>query len=159
MLSRRKWSGNRRTAADSPVSKRSIANYLNYLQEAFFILLTERFSFSPRKRIMNPKKLYLLDTGFAGLAPGASENRGRRLENLVAVEIYRRRQEIFYHYRDGRECALIVQSGTRSDLAVQVTCCLEAGNRDRKLGGLLAAIESDRALRLSFASRLEHRSP
>jgi len=46
-----------------PGSKRTISNYLHYLQEAFFILLMEKFAYSPRQRLMNPKKVYLIDTG------------------------------------------------------------------------------------------------
>jgi predicted AAA+ superfamily ATPase len=37
-------------------SKRSIADYLRYLKEAFFIITCEKFDFSPRKRMMNPPR-------------------------------------------------------------------------------------------------------
>jgi hypothetical protein len=36
-------------------SKRSIADYLRYLEEAFFLIAIEKFDFSPRKRMMNPE--------------------------------------------------------------------------------------------------------
>jgi len=75
---------------DLPGSKRTIANYLHYLQEAFFIIANDKFAYSPRRRIMNPKKVYLMDTGLAALGRPFSENRGKVLENLVAIELYRR---------------------------------------------------------------------
>jgi len=50
-----------------PGSKQTISNYFGYLQEAFFLTAHDKFSYSPRQRIMNPKKIYLLDTGFSML--------------------------------------------------------------------------------------------
>ena len=38
---------------------------------------------------MNPKKIFLMDPGFAALTEDFSENKGRILENVVAVELYR----------------------------------------------------------------------
>jgi hypothetical protein len=73
-----------------PGSKQTISNYLGYLQEAFFVMAHDKFSYSPRQRIMNPKKIYLLDTGFSMLSTDFSENRGKLLENAVAVEMFRR---------------------------------------------------------------------
>ena len=67
-------------------SKRTIANYLHYLQEAFFIIANDKFAYSPRRRIMNPKKVYLMDTGLAALGRPFSENRGKVIENLVDNE-------------------------------------------------------------------------
>jgi len=87
---------NEATEDGLPGSKRTIANYLHYLQEAFFIIANEKFSFSPRHRIMNPKKIYLTDTGFAALGRPFTENRGRILENVVAIELFRRETELYY---------------------------------------------------------------
>ena len=120
-------------------SKRTIANYLYYLEEAFFLVLVEKFSYSPRTRAMNPRKAYLVDPGFAGLGVPFSENRGRLLENMVAVELYRRKQEIFYH-KDRQECDFILKSGTKPVLAVQVCWELTPQNEARELKGLLEAL-------------------
>src|SRR5207302_9378225 len=82
--------------AGIPGSKRTIANYLHYLEEAFFLITHEKYAASPKQRMMNPKKIYLFDTGFAALSTDFSENRGKILENVVAIELYRRQQETFY---------------------------------------------------------------
>ena len=91
-----------------PGSKRTLANYLAYLQEAFFILCADKFSISPRQRVMNPKKIFLMDQGFIALTEDFSENKGRILENVVAIELYRRRQT-FNYYKNRRECDFIVR--------------------------------------------------
>lgn len=124
-----------------PGSKQTISNYLGYLQEAFFLIAHEKFSYSPRRRIMNPKKIYLLDTGFSLLSTDFSENRGKLLENAVAVEMFRRRTECFY-YKGRRECDFIVRRGTQIEAAVQVCWELTPKNEARELRGLREAMKA-----------------
>jgi predicted AAA+ superfamily ATPase len=124
-----------------PGSKRTLANYLAYLQEAFFILSADKFSYSPRQRVMNPKKIFLIDPGFIALTEDFSENKGRILENIVAIELYRRRQR-FNYYKNRLECDFIVRDAEAVNLqAIQVSWTLTTGNRERELRGLLAAME------------------
>lgn len=120
-------------------SKRTIANYLHYLEEAFFLVLVEKFSYSPRTRAMNARKAYLIDPGFAGLGVPFSENRGRLLENMVAVELYRRKQECFFH-KERQECDFILKSGTKPILALQVCWEMTPQNETRELKGLVEAM-------------------
>ncbi len=82
-------------ARNHELNNRTISNYLHYLNEAFFIIAKEKFSFSPRRRKMNPKKIYLTDTGFTVLGRAFSENRGRLLENVVAIELFSRELELY----------------------------------------------------------------
>ncbi len=128
-----------------PGSKRTIANYLYYLQDAFFIFANEKFSFSPRKRIMNPKKVYLADTGFAVLGSPFGENRGRILENVVAIELFRRGLELYY-FKGKKECDFIIKLGTRPVCAIQVCWEVTERNRKREITGL---IEACKTLRLT----------
>jgi len=122
-----------------PGSKRTIANYLRYLQEAFFVIANEKFSYSPRHRLMNPKKVYLTDTGFLMLATSFSENRGKVLENIAAIEFFRREQEMFY-FKGRHECDFIVKEGTQPREAIQVCWELQPQNEKRELQGLMEAM-------------------
>jgi predicted AAA+ superfamily ATPase len=124
-----------------PGSKQTISNYLGYLQEVFFLTAHEKFSYSPRQRIMNPKKIYLLDTGFSLLSTNFSENRGKLLENAVAVEMFRRRAECFY-YKGRRECDFIIKEGTKPKAAIQVCWELTPKNETRELRGLREAMNA-----------------
>jgi predicted AAA+ superfamily ATPase len=124
-----------------PGSKQTISNYLGYLQEVFFLTAHDKFSYSPRQRIMNPKKIYLLDTGFSLLSTDFSENRGKLLENTVAVEMFRRRAECFY-YKGRRECDFIVKEGTNPNMAIQVCWELTPKNEPREFRGLREAMNS-----------------
>ena len=40
-------------------------SFMEFLEGAFFILKSEKFSYSVRVRTMNPCKIYLIDTGVA----------------------------------------------------------------------------------------------
>lgn len=126
-------------ASDLPASKRTISNYFSYLCEAFFLIANQKFSYSPRKRIMNPHKIYLLDYGFTALGTEFSENKGKALENAVAVELYRHQKETFYFKQSG-ECDFIVKDGTIPTEAIQVCWELNDVNRSRELRGLIAAM-------------------
>jgi predicted AAA+ superfamily ATPase len=119
-------------------SKRSIANYVHYLEEAFFITESERFDFSPRRRMMNPKKIYLMDTGFSLLGGALTESRGRLLENLAAVEFFRRRAKTTYFKRRG-ECDFVVQHGANAEEAWQVCWEVNETNAKREIKGLSEA--------------------
>jgi hypothetical protein len=119
-------------------SKRSIADYLRHLAEAFFLISVEKFDFSPRKRMMNPKKVYLTDTGFSLLSGAFTENRGRLLENVVAIELFRNRRRAMY-FKGKKECDFIVQEGTRPLEAWQVCWELTGSNEKREASGLVEA--------------------
>jgi predicted AAA+ superfamily ATPase len=124
-----------------PGSKQTISNYLRYMQEAFFVIAHDKFSYSPRQRIMNPKRIYLMDTGFSLLSTDFSENRGKLLENAVAVEMFRRRAECFY-YKGRRECDFVVKKGTKPEVAIQVCWELTPKNETRELRGLREAMNA-----------------
>ncbi|HQA83723.1 MAG TPA: DUF4143 domain-containing protein, partial [Syntrophales bacterium] len=124
-----------------PGSKQTISNYLGYLKESFFIVAHDKFSYSPRQRIMNPKKIYLLDTGFSLISTGFSENRGKLLENIVAIEMFRRKKECFY-YKGRRECDFIIKEGTKPTMAIQVCWELTPRNELRELRGLGEAMRT-----------------
>jgi len=121
-----------------PGSKRTIANYFHYLTEAFFTIVNEKFSFSPRQRIMNPKKAYLTDTGFAALGRPFTENRGRIIENIVAIELFRRGIETYY-FKNKNECDFIIKQGHSPTHAIQVCWELTNRNEKREIAGLMDA--------------------
>ncbi len=120
-------------------SKRTISNYLHFLEEAFFLITSEKFAYSQRKRMMNPKKVYLIDTGFALLGEAFTENRGYLLENVVALELLRRQRRMFY-FKEIQECDFILQEGRYPSEAWQVCWEVTPRNEQRELKGLYEAM-------------------
>ena len=90
---------------------------------------------------MNPKKIYLLDTGFGFLSTEFSENRGKMLENIVAIELFRRREEAYY-YRNKSECDFILKQGLKPASAIQVCWELNPRNKERELRGLVECMNA-----------------
>ncbi len=110
-------------------SDHTAKNYLEYLKESYLFLFLDRFSFKPFQKEGFPKKVYSVDTGFhTALGLRFSENMGRLMENLVAVELLRRKgywkpeMEIFY-FKDarGHEVDFVVKNGIKVKELIQVT--------------------------------------
>ncbi len=75
-----------------PVTKRTLINYLGYLEDSRLFLMLRRLSPSLKEQALTPKKVYLIDVGLKEVfGIGPSRDTGRRLENIVAIELMRRR--------------------------------------------------------------------
>ncbi len=123
------------------VSKKTISLYLKYLEEAFFIYALEEFSYSSKKRIMRPKKVYLIDNGLITfLSTQFSPDLGRLLESCVLIELQRRAEKVFY-FHGTHECDFLVKEGLNVQQAIQVCCRLELHNEKREVQGLLEALK------------------
>jgi uncharacterized protein len=94
--------------------------------------VVDRFSFSPRKSILSPKKIYVSDNGFTLLSTNYSENLGKKLENLFAIHLFRQEKK-FYYFQKNRECDFIVKNGNTITEAIQVCYELTFENREREI--------------------------
>lgn len=124
------------------ISKPTVLKYLSYLKEAFFVIEAKRFWFFPKTALLAPKKYYLIDQGFITLSAWFSENKGEKLENSVAIELFRKGYEVLY-FNETKECDFIVKnkfSGER-ETAIQVTRDLNIENEKREIGWLLEAMK------------------
>jgi predicted AAA+ superfamily ATPase len=112
------------------------ARYVEYLQDAWLLLAVPRFSASFKQRVVSPPKYYAIDPGFrAANTPNPTPDVGRRLENAVLLALLRQGFTPAYAVEIHQwECDFVTQ-----DAAIQVCAELTPQNRDRELGGLLAA--------------------
>lgn len=123
-------------------STSSIKDYLYYYEQSYLFFFLRKFDYSVKKQIMNPRKVYAIDTAFAHrLGFNFSENKGRLLENLVFIELLRRGKEVYYH--SGKtECDFLVKEGLEIVEAMQVTYTLDETNFEREINGLLEAMHT-----------------
>lgn len=122
-------------------SGNTISQFINYFEQSYLLFSVKKFDYSLKKQLVNPKKIYCIDTAIiASNAFSFSENKGRMLENLVFLELKRRNQDIFYH-KDKKECDFLVHENMHVTQAIQVCCSLELDNKDREIEGLLEALE------------------
>ena len=120
----------------------AINTYIRYMEDVFLFHSVSKFDFSLRKQQINPKKMYLLDTGFFGAASSRfMENQGRVYENAVLIHLLRRGKEAYYWKGEG-ECDFIVTERGKPITAIQVCYSLNRENRERELRGLKGAMDA-----------------
>lgn len=79
------------------VAKDTLYGMLDHLEDAFLVTNIELATTSPRRRQVNPRKIYPVDTGLALLFDRSGKlNLGHALETVVLHELQRRNAEIGY---------------------------------------------------------------
>lgn len=122
-------------------SSSSIMEYLAYFNDAYLFFYVPRFSYSPKVQIVNPKKLYCIDTGFIKTnSISFSPDKGRLLENLVFMHLRRKTDEIFY-FSEKNECDFVVFHHKIPVEIYQVCWVLDQENLKREIKGLTEAMD------------------
>lgn len=124
-------------------------NYVSYLEESYLIFTIGKFSYKMKETIASQKKIYGMDTGMLNAVGfGVSENSGKLLENVVAIELKRRAvarpgMEIYY-WRDytGREVDFVLKEGFEVKRLIQACSDVkEEKTRKRETDSLVKALE------------------
>lgn len=124
------------------ISADTVKEYLGYAEDSYLLYSISKFDYSLRKQLVNPKKLYCLDTGLINAVSFSfSENYGRLLDNLVLIELIRRQSDVYYH-KGTYECDFLIKEDNRITCAIQVTKELNLDNRKREIEGLLEAMRT-----------------
>ncbi len=119
-------------------------NYVAYLRQAYLLVGLQKFSFKSRERIRNEKN-YVIDPSFIStLKEGfIEENFGWRLENIVYLELLRRKnktlQNIFY-FKNGYEIDFVLVSGNTIVELIQVSADISSPRTyNREVNALVRA--------------------
>jgi uncharacterized protein len=135
-------SGNSLRKMFSIGSSASIMDYLSFFSDAYLFFYVPKFSFSQKVSMVNPKKVYAIDTGLANVnSLSFSDDLGRNLENMVFLELRRKSHEIFY-FSEERECDFVVASKGKPIALFQVCLQLDQNNLNPELNGLQNAMDS-----------------
>lgn len=119
----------------------TVKEYITYLNSTYLFFELLRFDYSVKKQLNSPRKCYCIDTIFGALGGFSfSPNKGRLLENIIFIELLRRSSEVYY-YQDKHECDFILKKGPTITEVFQVCFELNNENREREIGGILAAAE------------------
>jgi hypothetical protein len=117
-----------------------LGEILSSFEKAFLFFTINKFDYSIKKQIQNPRKIYSIDLGFPNnLGFKFSENEGNLLENFVAISLKQKNKE-FYYFRDKKECDFLVKEKNKIIQAIQVTKELNEKNRSKEIDGLLEAM-------------------
>lgn len=121
-------------------STNSVANYVQWLEDAYMLFSIPRFSWSLKSVSVNPKKVYTVDTGFANANSLSFTNDvGRLFENSIFLELRRNHKEIYY-FREKGECDFIVKQGKEILHVLQVCVEVTPDNLNREVNGLVEAL-------------------
>lgn len=134
-------SANKLKGLFSVKSTTTIIEYFGHYSDSYLIEFLTQFSHSPKAQIRNPKKVYAIDTGFIDVvSTSSSEDWGRKLENLVYIQLRRKYSDLYYFQENG-ECDFIVKEKNEVTQAIQVCYHVSDDNFIREYNGLLEAMK------------------
>lgn len=119
----------------------TVIEYLTYLESAYLFFYVPKFSYSVRKQMINPRKVYAVDTGLI-TANSASfdDSTEQLLENIVFLHLRTQATELYY-YADNYSCDFVVMTKNRVEKAIQVCTELKQDNLENELNGLFEAMD------------------
>ncbi|MFH1586796.1 MAG: ATP-binding protein, partial [Candidatus Diapherotrites archaeon] len=136
-------------------SPNTVKRIIEDLSNAFLLFTIRKFSYSYKEQLINPQKVYCIDTGLASaVSIKFSEDLGQKLENLVFLELKRRKKHIYY-YKNNKETDFIVVEGNKPKEAIQVCYNLTGENKGREELGLLEALK-ELKIKKGLILTLEH---
>lgn len=118
------------------ISKDTILDYLLYSKNACFIHQVPREDIKGKKVLQHNEKYFLVDHGFYQAKYGEIENIGSILENIVYIELLRRRYDVKIGMINEKEIDFVC-TRDKEKLYIQVTYQLENDNTiEREFSGL-----------------------
>lgn len=134
-------SANKLTQAVHVKTAKTVLEYFSYLTQTYLISFVPRYSYSFKSQMISPKKVYCIDTGLHSIVTTSSmKDDGRKLENMVFLELRRKGGQLFYHSEEGHECDFVVCEKNQPTAAYQVCWELNHDNEEREVNGLLNAM-------------------
>ncbi len=127
------------------VSKDDLYDWASHACDIFMFIRIANYSKSLQKIENSQPKYYCIDNGLrdAVLLP-QSDDDGKKLENTVFLQLYRRRIPIdqIYYYQGKGECDFVVQRGVDINQLIQVTWNMaDEETRRREINGLVEAAD------------------
>lgn len=124
------------------VSTASIRSYTKHLEEVFFIFSVPIFSYKIKDQMQYPRKMYCIDVGLRNAVSFKfSEDIGRLAENIVFIELKRRRKEVYYWKNKG-EVDFVIKEGLKPKELIQVCWDVEEPKtKEREVKALLEAMK------------------
>lgn len=123
-------------------STHTVQEYAKYLKDSFVFFALKKFSHKPREVMKSAEKSYAYDTGMSiALKSAGTRDRGRLVENIVAVELLRRNREMYYFRgKNAEEVDFVIKSGLEFSELIQVCYDpLSPETGKREIGALNAA--------------------
>jgi predicted AAA+ superfamily ATPase len=144
-------------------SQHTAEKYVAYLRQAYLLPGIRKFSFKAKERICNEKN-YAVDTGFISLDKEdfSMKNTGQRLENIVCVELLRRKNQTLndvYYYKNGYEIDFVLSADGKVVELIQVSADISTAKTfNRETNALLCASAELHCKNLTLITLNENRT-
>jgi len=124
--------------------KNTVYEYVEKLPETFNVFLVEKLERSIYRSW--PKKAYICDLGLANITKAFEEEFGRKIENIVFLELMRRKNinpliEVYYLKVNNKEIDFVLKEGLRIKQLIQVTYAFSKDEIKEDAKSLLKAYE------------------
>jgi uncharacterized protein len=121
---------------DFGISNPNTRRYFGYFEEAFLLQFVPFFSYAVKKQIYNPQKVFSIDTGLRNAVSFTfSEDIGKLLENIVLIELLRRKESPYY-WEGKTEIDFVLRRGYKVSELVNVCYLLNDQSLERELKSL-----------------------
>ena len=128
---------------DHKLQKTHIGQYLEWMEDSYFLFSVRLFDASLSRSNANPKKIYCIDHALVtSISSGILTNTGHLLENLVFTALRRKTSDIFYYKTaSGKEVDFIAVMDRSRKILVQVCeTMVDDKTRKREVNALLEAM-------------------
>ncbi|MDR1631277.1 MAG: ATP-binding protein [Dysgonamonadaceae bacterium] len=134
-------------------------NYVSYLEQAYLFLSVPRFSYKSIARAGN-RKMYVIDLAFLSFLPEITgANEGYLLENIVFLELCRRRAGNnfdIYYYNNNCEIDFVIAKSGHIQQLIQVSLSIKnEKTRKREISSLLKGADELRCNNLKIITQDE----
>jgi predicted AAA+ superfamily ATPase len=111
-----------KVSRDLEISTHTIKKYISYLEEAYLIISSKKFSYKPREMESSYRKYYCVDIGLLNAKKTTlTKDFGKNLENIVAIELKRRNIDLYYYMVDNKfEVDFVIGDSTAITELIQV---------------------------------------
>lgn len=122
-------------------STTTVKNYTLFLESVFMLFEVYKYDYSLKKQFVSNKKIFTIDNGLRNqVAFKHSSDKGRLLENLIFIELKRRRKNVFY-FKEKNECDFVLEQNNAINEIIQVCFQLNSENESREFNGLVEAAQ------------------
>lgn len=122
-------------------STNSVTDYVSWLEDAYLLQILHKFSWSAKKTLINPKKIYGIDNGLvAANTLSFTSDQGRMLENMIFIHLKKNYEKVFY-FKEKKECDFVVFNNQKCTFALQVCYEVTIDNQKREVEGLVEALD------------------
>lgn len=128
-------------------SDHTVKNYISYLEEAYLVVLLNKFSFKPREIEKSDKKAYCIDPGIlSAVSLQQGKDQGPLYENVVALELLRQFDQVYY-WKNVRqeEVDFVIRQGGNITQLIQV--CYDVQDETTRKREIRALLDASKELK------------